>query len=53
MRKGLWDVAHRAMALALQWGRNLFVAESGWARRLFEIETKLQWGRNLFVAESW
>ena len=37
---------------ALQWGRNLFVAESHADELDHDIEEILQWGRNLFVAES-
>ena len=36
----------------LQWGRNLFVAESVYRRPDTTALGYLQWGRNLFVAES-
>ena len=36
----------------LQWGRNLFVAESPASTSTPPKGTSLQWGRNLFVAES-
>ena len=36
----------------LQWGRNLFVAESRFPTDPYCRRGLLQWGRNLFVAES-
>ena len=37
---------------ALQWSRNLRVAESGAASSHFLLNASLQWSRNLRVAES-
>ena len=38
--------------MTLQWGRNLFVAESRQVSNPTALTELLQWGRNLFVAES-
>ena len=38
---------------ALQWGRNLFVAECSGTIDRDTGESLLQWGRNLFVAECY
>ena len=37
---------------ALQWGRNLIVAERRYLSASFSAAVRLQWGRNLIVAES-
>ena len=37
---------------ALQWGRNLIVAEGRIQRPLLPVDRGLQWGRNLIVAEG-
>ena len=39
-------------AVALQWGRNLIVAEGGGAASFSRAWARLQWGRNLIVAEG-
>ena len=40
-----------SLFLFLQWGRNLFVAESKTSSGTATTVDVLQWGRNLFVAE--
>ena len=45
-------LAHLFGLLALQWGRNLTVAEGAAARADRALADALQWGRNLTVAEG-
>ena len=53
LRKVSIDRKHMIHQLDLQWGRNLFVAESpGGGPPNMLTYLFLQWGRNLFVAES-
>ena len=52
MRKGTYGELPRWVAYALQWGRNLIVAEGKTTTVLIEPTVALQWGRNLIVAEG-
>ena len=42
----------RKSMLALQWGRNLTVADGMWTKSTRQSESWLQWGRNLTVADG-
>ena len=53
MRKGSSNIYPDSKIIRLQWGRNMFVAESRAKRAGARHTLQLQWGRNMFVAERW